>query len=69
MSGSEVQDIPTFDMVREIELKAYYERQLIRFRQMISALRYDIIKDDYPDFVRTKQWLKDNFKIEFLELF
>lgn len=49
--------------------KALYEYRLKLFEAMVSAIRKGIITDTNTSFVNLKNWLKNNFADEYIDLF
>lgn len=49
--------------------KALYQHRLKLFEAMVSAIRKGIITDTNTSFVNLKNWLKNNFADEYIDLF
>jgi hypothetical protein len=51
------------------EEKTEYENKLQEFGKFVEAIKKGIITEDNPEFIATKQWLKDNFSKDIINFF
>lgn len=52
-----------------LSAKDEYKADLIKFEKLVSILRKGFIKQDNKEFVELQQKLRDNFTIEYIDLF
>lgn len=64
MSEKTSQEKPSLGTPRGI-----FATKLQRFHALVSIIRQGISSEDNPEFVELRQWLKDNFKSEYLDMF
>jgi hypothetical protein len=53
----------------KITAKELYAKELAKFEKLVGVIKKGIIADDNVDFLASKQWLINNWSIDYIDLF
>lgn len=60
---------PNVVVVEPDNLKKQYKKDLERFNKLVQILRQGFIEQDHVEFVALQQRLKDDFSVDYIDLF